>query len=263
MKTSYKKELAVAKHIAKKAGVVMRKYFFKYDQGLQRKKDDSPITTADIKINRLVIKELQNHFTDGIIGEEESTARYGMGRRWLCDPIDGTKAFVWGTPTAMFSLGLVVDGVPVLGVAYDPFLDMLYEGIKGGGSFCNGKRLHVSKKGLAGEYIAVSSNIEKIISRKRSYTRLLKMGARLGTFSGAVYKACLVARGKFVGYFEAGVNAHDVAAVQVIVEEAGGKVTGFGGEMLDYSKPFKSAIVSNGIVHETLVKIVETSLHLT
>lgn len=252
MSTIYEKELLVAKAIAKQAGIVMRKYF-DGDQQMERKEDGSPVTIADKEINRFVIEELAKHFDDGVIGEEESTAEYGMGRRWFCDPIDGTKAFVWGTPTAMFSLGLVVDGTPVLGVTYDPFLDMLYEATAGEGSYCNGERLHVSKKELAGEYIAVSSSIEKILASPEHVKRLLDYGVLLATFSGAVYKSCLVARGRFVGYMESGVGTHDMAAVQVIIEEAGGRVTGFDGKKLDYTKPFKSAVVSNGIVHQRLV----------
>ena len=256
MKTLYKKELTIAKSIARKAGVIMKKYFFESDQKVQRKNDGSAVTIADIKINRLVIEELAEHFDDGVIGEEESTALYGMGRRWFCDPIDGTKAFVWGTPTAMFSLGLVVDGVPTLGVAYDPFLDMLYYAIRGEGSYCNGALLHVSQVRLAGAEVAITSSIERLIKGPKFVKELLAEKARLATFSGAVYKACLVARGKLVGYIEAGVGAHDMAAAHVIVEEAGGKVTGFDGKKLDYTQPFKAVIVSNTLVHKKLVEIV-------
>jgi fructose-1,6-bisphosphatase/inositol monophosphatase family enzyme len=255
--TSYRKELAVAKKIARKAGIVMRKYFFEGDQRVQIKEDNSPVTIADTKINRLVIEELANHFDDGVIGEEESTAQYGMGRRWFCDPIDGTKAFVCGIPTATFSLGLVVDGVPVLGVVYDPFLDMLYEGVKGAGSYCNGKRLHVSGKKLVGEYVAVTGSVARLVGGfNKAAKKLLKEKVLLATSNGAVYKSCLVARGKFVGYAEPGVNGHDMAAVQVIVEEAGGRVTGFDGKRLDYTRPFRGAVVSNKTVHKKLLESV-------
>lgn len=249
----YHKELEVAKGIAKQAGKVMLQYF-DGDQQLELKADTSFVTVADKTINRLVIEEMAKHFDDVVIGEEESTGEYGMGRRWLCDPIDGTKAYVWGVPTAMFSLGLVVDGVPVLGVAYDPFLDRLYEAVAGQGSFCNGGALRVSHMGLKGGIVAVTSSIEKIKSRVGMFDYLIERGASLASFSGAVSKSCLLARGKFVGYFEKGVNAHDMAAVHVIVEEAGGKVTAVDGSSLDYSKPFRGAIVSNGVVHEELIE---------
>ena len=159
---NYQKEIAVAKTIARQAGEIMKKYFF-IDQQMERKTDGSPVTVADKEINHLVIVELSKNFDDGIIGEEESNTEYGMGRKWFCDPIDGTRAYVWGTPTAMFSLGLVVDGEPVLGVTYDPFLDLMYEGVKGQGSFMNGVPLKVSQKSFEKEYLGITNSIEKII----------------------------------------------------------------------------------------------------
>ncbi len=250
----YKKELEIAKNIAKEAGPIMLKYF-DADQEVKIKEDNSQVTIADKLINSLVIERLKNAFPeDGVIGEEESNTEYGTGRKWFCDPIDGTMAFIWGTPTAMFSLALVVDGTPALGVAYDPFLDRLYEAVVGQGSFCNGLPLKVSKKGLEDGLIAVTSNINKIMKKPNHLVSLSEKGVRFAVFSGAVYKACLVAKGKAEAYIEDGVNAHDIAAVQVIVEEAGGKVTNKGGEKLDYTKPFKGALVSNKIVHDEMVK---------
>lgn len=254
----YENELTEAKRIAVSAGEIILKYFDS-DQGVETKEDNSPVTKADILINDLVIEELSKSFpNDGIIGEEKSTAEYGLGRKWFCDPIDGTTGFIWGTPTAMFSLALVIDGVPVLGVAYDPFLNRIYTGISGEGSFCNDIPLQVSTKDLLGGHVAITSNPIRI--KSLSYVeKFIEVGAHLPVFSGAVYKSCLVARGKFEGYIESGLGAHDMAAVQVIVEEAGGKITGIAGNKLDYSKPFKGAIVSNKIVHEEVVKIVNNS----
>jgi fructose-1,6-bisphosphatase/inositol monophosphatase family enzyme len=257
MQSQYTKELEVARGIALKAGEIMKKYFFAADQEVKRKEDGSPVTIADTTINSMVIQELQKNFDDGIIGEEESTADYGLGRRWLCDPIDGTKAFVWGVPTSMFSLGLVIDGVPQFGVIYDPYLDLFYWGAKGEGSYCSDQKLEVKKADLAGEHVAMTSSIGKIINEPQIAQKLLDKKVRLVTFSGAIYKACLIARGKLVGYFEGGIGAHDMAAVQVIVEEAGGKATAFNGTPLDYSKPFKGALVSNSIVHDQLVEILK------
>ena len=251
----YQEELKEAKKIALSAGEIILKYFDS-DQGVQIKSDDSPVTKADILVNQLVITELAKSFPDdGIIGEEKSTTEYGNGRKWFCDPIDGTVGFIWGTPTAMFSLALVIEGKPVMGVVYDPFLKRMYEGVVGEGSSCNGVNLSVSEKDIEGSHVAITSSVDRI--RKLEYIqRLQEAGAYMPVFSGAVYKACLVARGKFEGYIESGVGAHDMAAVQVIVEEAGGRVTGLNGEALDYSKPFKGAIVSNIIIHDKLVKIV-------
>lgn len=255
----YTKELAVAKELALKAGVIMRTYFDN-DTPIHRKSDDSPVTQADIEINTLVIKELSTQFNDGIIGEEESTAEYGMGRRWICDPIDGTRAFTWGVPTAMFSLGLVIDGTPVLGVAYDPFLNRLYEAVTGRGSFCNGIPIHVSEQNIITGTIGVSSSTEKVLSnpsQAKLITNLVQKSARLASFSGSVYRACLVARGKLAGYVEKDINPHDLAAVEVILKEAGGMITDFNGNALNYSQKFKGAILSNRVTHTDLLECVK------
>ncbi len=251
----YETELKIAKDIALKAGKIMLEYF-DGDQGLEHKDiaGATEVTIADKKINSMVIKELSKHFDDGIIGEEESTSDYGSGRKWICDPIDGTRAFVIGIPSATFSLALVVDGVPIIGVAYDPFLDKLYWATKGQGSFCNGKPLAVSGNKLRGHYVLMPSNPKKIIADTKLINNLLETGARLDSIYGAVYKSCLVARGRAVGYLEKLVNPHDIAAVHVIVEEAGGKVTGYDGRELDYTKPFKGAILSNKVCHDELVR---------
>ncbi len=254
----YAQELETAKKIALQAGESMLQYF-EGNQQIETKSDNTPVTIADKLINDMVIVELQKIFPhDDIIGEEKSTAEYGMGKKWFCDPIDGTKAYVWGVPTAMFSLGLVVDGRPVLGVAYDPFLKKLYEATVDGGSFCNGQKLVVSTAALAGSTVAVTSTAKKM--RTLAYLpKLEEAGAKLASFSGALYKGTLVARGRFSGYLEAAVNAHDLAALEVIVTEAGGKVTDFTGQTLIYSKPFKGAVVSNSVVHQEILDILATS----
>lgn len=252
---SYEKELKVAKEIAGEAGATMRHYF-RGDQQRITKDDGTPLTIADTTINRLVIERLEALFPDdGIIGEEESTTDYGMGRKWFCDPIDGTKAFTWGVPTAMFSLGLVVDGRPVLGVCYEPMLDQMYWAVEGGGAYRNGQELAVNQSDLTDGILAISSS-PRDYQGDSVVARLLESGATNAVFSGAVYKASAVADGRFVGYVETKVNAHDMAAIQVIVEEAGGRVSDLDGNKYDYTRPFKGTLVSNGLVHDELLRII-------
>lgn len=250
---NYNPELEAAKKIAKEAGIIMLKYF-DADQKIEIKADNSQVTIADKLINSLVIEKLAVLFpNDGVIGEEESNAEYGMGRKWFCDPIDGTAGYVWGVPTAMFSLALVIDGKPVMGVAYDPFLDRIYTGQNGEKSLCNEEIISVSDLDFKSGTFAVSSSVGSLPETKY-FQRMIDDNVRLACFSGAVCKTCLVSRGKFIGYAENGVNAHDMAAVQVILEGAGGKISSIEGQELDYSKPFKGAIVSNKIVHDEIIK---------
>ncbi|MCW1888772.1 MAG: inositol monophosphatase [Candidatus Moranbacteria bacterium] len=252
---SWHKELETAKSIAYEAGTIMRQYFHD-GQEKEWKDDGTPVTIADVAINRLVIERISEAFPDdGVIGEEESNAGYGMGRKWFCDPIDGTKAYTWGVATAMFSLGLVVDGVPVVGVAYNPFIDTLYAAAKGQGAHCNGKPIQVSQKELHVGTIALTSNLEKLRGQNTLFEHLVQKNIRTASFSGGVCKCVLVASGRFEGYVEEMLGAYDIAASQVIIEEAGGMVTDLEGGALQYLKPFRGAVASNGIGHSELIEM--------
>ncbi|HEX5798224.1 MAG TPA: inositol monophosphatase [Candidatus Saccharimonadales bacterium] len=254
----YKDELEFAQKLAKKAGAIMLDYF-SLDKQIKYKDDASPVTIADKKVNRLVIEELSKEFDYGIIGEEESTTEYGKEDTvWICDPIDGTRAFIYGIPTAMFSLGLVHKGKPVLGVAYDPFLGRMFYGLRGKGSYCNGRKLKVSDGGLDGHNIGIISEASELVKIKTTVEKIVRRGANAVYVEGAVYKSCLVAEGKFVGYFSDLPKTHDLAAISVILEEAGGKLTAPDGSLLDFSKYFEGAVVSNGIVHEELLEILNS-----
>ena len=227
--------------------------YFDTDQQVETKKDNTWVTIADKSINYLAIDRLSKVFPkDGVIGEEESTTDYGNGRKWFCDPIDGTAGYVNGVPTAMFSLALVIDGKPMMGVAYDPFLDRMYTGIVGETSFCNGKILNVSNIDLKTGTVAVTGSVKSLL--KANYLKkMIDDKISLTCFSGAVNKCCLIAKGKLVAYVEHGANAHDMAAVHVILEGAGGKVTSIEGKELNYSRPFRGIIASNSVVHDQVL----------
>lgn len=250
---NYDNELQAAQSIAIMAGEIMRKYFYG-GQNRTLKSDGSPVTIADTKINSMVIEELGKVFpNDGVIGEEESNSDYGMGRKWFCDPVDGTKAYTWGVPTAMFSLALVIDGVPVVGVGYEPMLDRMYHAVKGGGAYCNDQEISVNQSSLSDGIVAVPSSPFRIRRQAAYFDALLDKKIEMAVYSGAVAKSTAVSDGRFVAYIEELGNAHDYAAVHVIVEEAGGKITTLNGRQHDYSKPFNGAVVSNGLVHDELI----------
>ncbi len=256
---AYAMELAVAKAIALKAGKVMMKYY-DIDQQTKLKIDNSVVTIADTTINDMVIKELKKSFPkDGVIGEEKSTAGYGMGRKWFCDPLDGTAGYTWGIPTAMFSLALTIDGKSVVGVAYDPFQKRMYHAVRCKGAFCNGKKIHVSDKKLSEGILAVTGGAA-VIDKPKYFSMLRENGTRLAAFSGLVHKGVLVARGRLVGFIEhtgkrLSPSAHDIAALHVIIEEAGGRISDLDGNKISYLKPIKGEfLISNGIIHEDLLK---------
>ena len=248
-------QLEFAVGVAKDAGKTILEYF-DGEQEVEFKHDNSPVTIADKQINEFVIQQIANKYPNhGVLGEEASTDRVDQEYVWFCDPIDGTKAFTWGLPTAVFSLALITKGRPALGVVYDPFLDYTYTAVDGQGSFRNDERLAVSDLDLESGIFGGTGEHRKLSSE--FFKELGERGVHLAFFSGYVYKCCLVARGRITGVVEAAVGPHDIAAAELIVSEAGGRVTSMTGEELDYSKPFKGAIVSNGVVHDELVRMAQ------
>ena len=255
----YTAELETATEIAYRAGEMMRSYVAS-DHPRTMKQDGTPVTAADTAINRMVVEMLRTAFpSDVVIGEEESTGDYGMGRRWFCDPIDGTKAFTWGVPTAMFSLALVVDGAPVVAVCYEPMLDKLYCAVEGEGAYMNSVRIRVNASSLSEGIVAIASAPEDIRSNP-IVERILAGGYTTAVFSGAVYKALAVADGRFAGYVEHKVNAYDIAAADLIVTEAGGTVVSLDGVQHDYSQPIKGCIVTNRACHKDMTALVRSAI---
>ena len=109
---------------------------------VQIKKDRSPVTTADLEVNRVLRKMQETHFPDdGWLSEEspDDAARLAKARVWIVDPIDGTKAYVNKVPEYCISVGLVEAGVPVLGAIFNPSTDELFTAILGRGLRLNGR----------------------------------------------------------------------------------------------------------------------------
>src|SRR3954462_4543937 len=137
-----RKALRFAQRLAKEAGVIARRH---YDPTISfdPKDDSSPVTQADVEINRLVIARCRAAYPEaGVLGEEESSQ--GVSDiLWVCDPIDGTTPYMLGAHASTFCLALVYKGVPVVGVVYDFWNKRLYSAIKGESAFLNGAPLGV------------------------------------------------------------------------------------------------------------------------
>jgi fructose-1,6-bisphosphatase/inositol monophosphatase family enzyme len=251
------KLLEFAKTLANQAGHIMRDYFLRDDKNSELKSDKSVVTAADKKINQLVIDAVAKAYpTHGVLAEEGSDNQH-RNELWVCDPIDGTQAFVLGIPTAMFSLAFVVAGEPIVAVTYDPFQDKLFAALKGGGATCNDKPIKVtSRETLQDAHIATVSGYGQLMERRTLFDGIESKGAYMVITHGNVFKGCLVADGHIDGYLFPGLSAHDIAAEQLIVEEAGGKVTDVYGHKQRYDGAIKGAIISNGVLHDELVAAV-------
>jgi myo-inositol-1(or 4)-monophosphatase len=249
--------LEFAKTIAMKAGDIIKNNF-DTDYSIKIKEGGELVTEIDEEVNQFVIDEIGRAYPKhSVLGEEKSVNK-SSEYVWACDPIDGTIMFTKGVPISVFSLALVKDGEPIVGVVRDPYTNRLYYASKGGGAFLNGKPIRVSKLGLVYDSVIdiawwpeADCDIHKV-----SHDLSMETKALFISLFSVTQASCLVANGQFEASIFAGTKgkAVDMAAVKVIVEEAGGKVTDLFGNEQRYDRDIKGAIASNGVCHEQLVK---------
>jgi len=247
--------------LAKQAGKIMRKYF-SYEIKRTWKKDDTPLTMADTQINNMVVKAVNKHFpTHGIIAEESGYYKPESEYNWVCDPVDGTIPYSHGIATATFSLALVKNGEPILGVLYDPFTERMYVAKKNKGTTLNGKRVRVSKQKTLNHGVIClcfwSKHTKEFIKLTH---KLIDKGAMSVNTICTTYYGMLVASGELVATIFPGNKPWDTAAQKIIIEEAGGKATDLEGKKQRYDQRTDGMLGSNGILHNELLKIVKNSL---
>ena len=258
MNNNYEEYLDFAKEIAYDAGKIMKKYFSE-DNGANYKYDQTIVTKADIEINHILIEKVKEKYpTHSVDGEEE---QFGQSEYvWVCDPVDGTAMYARHIPVAVFSLALVVDGKPKVGVVYDVFTDNLYTAIIGQGAYRNGHKISVNNIQL--DDMQSVSNFDMWPEASYNiYDTIKELGKKTYFVGiGSVIHACMcVANGDFnLAVFPGTKHKNfDIAAAKVIVEEAGGKVTDLFGNEQRYDEDINGAIISNTVVHDEVVNVIK------
>jgi len=233
-----------AAEVARLAGEVALRH---YRSGLavETKADGSPVTAADREAERGAREWIEARFPeDGILGEELGRSRPAAPRRWILDPIDGTKTFVRGVPL-WGSLVAVVEGERVVaGAASFPALGEAIAAAPGFGCWWNGARCAVSDVAEIGRSTVLTTD-ERFagdVSRRAGWSRLAER-ARLSRSWGDCYGYLLVATGRAEVMVDAILAPWDAAAVMAIVEEAGGVFTDWDGARTAFGG---SAIATNG-----------------
>ena len=254
----YDEYLEFAKDIAKYAGKIMLKYFNE-ENGKKYKGDNTIVTLADTEINSYLISKVKEKYPEHAVdGEEEQFGESNY--KWVCDPVDGTAMYARQIPVAVFSLALVIDGTPLLGVVYDPFTDSLYTAIKEKGAYKNDKKISVNNYNLSD--IRSMCHCDMWPNKEYNVCKVfeqLKMKTCLNDIGSIARASCCVASGDYSLAIFTGTERKncDIAAVKIIVEEAGGKVTNLFGEDQRYDKSIKGAVISNGLVHEEVINIIK------
>jgi histidinol-phosphatase len=218
------------------------------------KADGSPVTDADVEAEQAIRAVIEARFPDdGFYGEESAATRMDADRVWLVDPIDGTKSFVRRYPMFSTQVAVMHRGRLELGVSTAP----AYGGEtawaeRGGGAFLDGTRLAVSRIARLEEATLSTGNLRSL-ARGPRWPALGRIVARLDRIRGFgdFLHYHLLAAGRIDAVLESDINILDIAALTVIVEEAGGHVTDLEGRPIGLET--RSILATNGALHETIL----------
>jgi histidinol-phosphatase len=253
MNPEWRSRYEAAVEAAQRAGQLALKYF-DTDLAVEWKGDLSPVTVADREAEQLLRTTLAANFPgDGFLGEEYGDAHGTTGFRWILDPIDGTRSFVRGVPLWATLVALEHRGEQVAGVAVAPALGHTYRALRGDGAYRGGRRIRVSDIATLEESHLFYSSVSWFVKagRERQFLELAARTQRQRGF-GDFYGFVLVAQGSGEVMAEHGCHPWDLAALQPIVEEAGGRMTDWDGGR-DIFRP--DVIASNGRLHDAALAI--------
>ncbi len=248
MNRSAADHLPLLNRIADRADQISQRYFRSVDLSIAIKGDRTPVTAADLEIEREARAMIEaSGFGLAIVGEEfGETAGAGSGRL-IIDPIDGTANFMRGIPIYATLLAVEVDGRLVAGVVSAPGLSARWEAARGGGARLNGAPLRVSPVAtIAESQVFYCGFVQANAAEQEAMLRVIRRAKRDRGF-GDFLEHMWVAEGRGELAIDFDLKPWDIAAVAIVVEEAGGKATGLaGGDPLAGS----ALITSNGIVHD-------------
>lgn len=219
------------------------------------------VTDADRLAEKILVDGLRQSFPDHAVLAEESGAHKveGATHLWIVDPLDGTTNYAHRYPFFCVSIALVMEGNLTLAVVYDPMLDEMFTAVDGGGASLNGHPIKVSREDdLAKSFLSTGFPYDLRETEEdnlEQFLRFMKRAQAVRRDGSAVLDLCYVACGRFDGFWEMKLAPWDIAAGVLVVKEAGGKVTGFGGGALDiYSG---EVVASNGKIHDQMLGVLE------
>jgi histidinol-phosphatase len=245
-------ELEAALDAARAAAEVIRG-FYQRNVRTELKADKSPVTEADVRAEEVIRDLLTRRFpTFGFFGEETGKSAMDAESVWLVDPIDGTKSFVRECPFFSTQIALMRGGRFVLGVSSAPAYDELAWAELGRGAFLGGKRIRVSAVSALESTIVSSGNL-KTLAASPAWPRF---GALIGATNrirgyGDFVHYHLLARGALDVVIESDVNILDIAALTVIIEEAGGRFTDLAGAPVKLDTT--TVLATNGPLHQPVL----------
>ena len=228
---AYERELSIGAEIARKAGDLALK-IREGNIGIEIKSDESPVTVADKACEKLIVEALSAAFPgDGMLGEEGALHESQNGRRWIIDPIDGTRDFIRGTGAWSVLIGVEENGKVVAGHAYFPARGEMYSAAKGQGAWQDGKRIQASNVQKKSDALICCNGLG-FMHRYGFAPQLVDWLSEFWTVRsmGGCMDAMLLARGSADVWLEAQAKPWDLAPLKIIADEAGLVTFDFKGE---------------------------------
>jgi histidinol-phosphatase len=227
---AWEREIEACRAVALRAGELALRHAAR---GVVRedKPDDSPVTVADRECERLIVSELRSAFPgDGFLGEEGEHDPGTSGRRWIVDPIDGTRDFVRGLPTWSNLIGLEAEGEVVLGTCNLAAQGELYWAVRGGGAWVNGRQVRVSAVDRKDRALISLTAFDNLAGSPLKPVILDYLSGFWAVRSmGGCQDAILVVSGRGEAWIELAAKAWDLAPLKVLAEEAGARFFNFDG----------------------------------
>lgn len=250
-----KQALDVAKQAALKAEAIIKKHYQRDQFKTEIKADETPVTIADKESEQIIRAEITRHFPDhGIYGEEFGRSDNEESEfLWLIDPIDGTKSFVRHYPFFSTQIALMYQGELVVGVSNAPLFGELAWAVQGGGAFLNDKKVQINQYFEKHSSCVSTGNIKSLIDNNwQSLGQLLTKFSKIRGY-GDFYHYHLLATGKIDLVVESDVSVLDIAALTVIIREAGGIITTIEGKPI--SLDTRSILAGTAFTHDLGIKI--------
>jgi myo-inositol-1(or 4)-monophosphatase len=244
------------------AGKILQEYFHQSYRVSSKDSINNLVTEVDKRSETAIINIIKEDFPDHqVLSEEIGALPQDSEYKWIIDPIDGTVNFAHQIPICCVSIAVEKSGEVILGAVYNPFLKELFFAEKGKGATLNDQPVRVSGNANVNSSFLVTGfpyTWENMPNDPLDvFSRFIRQGIPVRRLGSAAIDLCWVACGKFEGFWEHHLNAWDVAAGFLIVEEAGGKVTDFEGN--HYSPYSKKLLATNGKIHEQMLAVIHNS----
>jgi myo-inositol-1(or 4)-monophosphatase len=216
------------------------------------------VTEVDVDVERMFRALVSERFPDhDVLAEELGDTATGARHRWVFDPLDGTTNYAHGLPIFCASLALEIDGVAEVAAVFDPTRQELFTAERGLGAWLNGEPLRVSTAAalidallVTGFPYTVQASPDRLLAVFGAFLTRARAVRRLGS---AAIDLCYVAAGRLDGFWEEDLQRWDMRAGALIVQEAGGRVTGLDGEA--WAPEHGHILATNGLLHDEMARV--------